>query len=396
MFDLETEFKGYPNKDAQNYKEIESFETYELYNCIAYEALIRVPHIKKALIKFSKLYNMEKSKCCTYELKQKASRWHCRLGLANDGFDIEASIFYAKKRYNPTYQLTYNKLTSTPTKYQEDRYSGNIIRVLKMSNGSIRRRDTKTGLRKDTINWDEFGAAPIFNLAITSKRPIVKNPIRHKYFNALLNFNLPSDKFLEQAARMKEIFDDQEDKNKEENKETIDFLNESLPIENTNLKEVVVKLLAHSSHSNINDLLSAGDLATGGPLFFEELEKKTHNVSKFMAEAFYIYDSIKEVEKFNKKLKAEKNDLASLIKSLDLSDEEETLQDLENDYQKKEISENAALNFLYLQLKDPSAEKRGKAYTPKKDPNKKPPNSVQERLDYIRNLIENEEYKSLM
>lgn len=396
MYTFQTEFQGLPNRTDKKYMEIGSFELYELPACIAYEAAIRVSHIKKSLTKFSRLYHQGKSKYCTYELKKKLSLWHCRLCLKDYGFDLEASLFYAKKRENPSYCVENKKLISTPNKYTESIH-GDIIRMIKMPNGEIRRRNMRTHLLNRDITWYEFGFSPMFNLKITTQHPIIKNVVRHKYFLVPLNMNLSKDELIKQITVTKKIFDEHESDTQEENEISTQFLQDTLPLEDRSLKDIATKLMAHATHFGKEKLLSSGDLGVGGGLFYDTLTRKKHDPSKVFADIFYVYDSMKLVESYNLALKKEKELLKIEILSMEYEDEEDTLNDLEIDFKQKEISKAAAMTEIYSRIKDKKTEKRGKKPTlSRRNTKPKAPSSISDKWAYAQDLIDDGMYESLM
>lgn len=392
---LKTSIKKFPTFDSPIYSEMKQFEPHELSTCIAYEAAIRVPHIRKALIKFTRLYQIGKSKYCKYELEQKAKLWHCRLDLFNHGFDLAASIYFSKKRRNPNHSMGHKKLVSTPIKYQEDRYTGNLIRIKKMPNGSIRRRDIQTGQRKETINWDEFGFAPMFILENIMHRPIIRNPIRHHFFYTPMNFALELPELIEQLTVMKEQYDHERNVSNQAQEKHKSYLNHSLKNTDEKLREVIMKILIYSSHSKDENLLSAGDIVANGSLWLDQITRKKHNPSMMMAEVFFVHDAMKFMEKFNKDLSKKRDKAEQEIRATYYSDQsEELILELNEEYEKKRLTASQIKDMLYKQIKDKNTENRGNKKISKG--RKRTPNIVDDRLKFAKMLIIDEGYKSLI
>jgi hypothetical protein len=411
--------RQFPIFDSLIYNEIKQFEPYEFSTCIAYEAAIRIPCIRKALIEFSDLYNKGKSQYCRYELQKMAAVWHHKLDLYNYGFDLEASIFFMQKRNNSDYQRE-KKIISTPIKYQEDRYTGNIIRIIKMSNGLVRRRDIQTGMRKDTMNWDEFGVAPIFVLDMIMKRPRLKLSIRHQTFYTPMNFALQLPELVQQLTVIKEQYDKDREKgmqartehesnfetlhevtNQQNNEKGIPHIklgfdvNKEHQISEYDKMETLLKFIAKLTKLDDENLMSAGESLAGVLFSGMQIDRKKHNPSKVVAEVFFVYDSLTFLKKFNEELLKEEDAAKEEICKTYYGDQaEEAIFDLKKEYEKKYLSESQLKDKLYAQIKDKFSETRGNKK--RSTSTKRVSNIIDERWSFAKMLIDDKGYESLI
>jgi hypothetical protein len=173
------------------------------------------------------------------------------------------------------------------------------------------------------------------------------------------------------------------------------YLNQVLKNTDKDLREIIIKLLVHSSHSKNESLLSGGDMVANGSLWLDQITHKKHNPAIIMAEVFFVHDSIMFMEKFNKDLFEERNKAEHEIRATYYSDQaEDLIENLNKEYEKKHLTTSQIKDRLYKQIKDKNTENRGNKKISKSK--KRTTNIVDDRLKFAKMLIIDEGYKSLI
>lgn len=259
-----------------------------------------------------------------------------------------------------------------------------------------------------SMNWTEFNSAPILNLELSMRRPIIKRRVMHKYLSPVFNFNLPIKELQEQLKVHKEVYDQYAEENKNIDDEYLSPLRDRFP------SNVEISTMPSCHRSEY--LLTAGEIGctdtffepSGGKSSREDIEYidffKYHDAfkedeietAKIYADIFYLYDCLKILEKHNKHLGEEKIKLTDTIKFSDWSEEnkKELHEELDNDFNKKIMSKTQTSLLLYEKIRVKDKENRGMKSKSGKPPKKS--TLVYKYWKYGKKLIDEGMYKSLM